>query len=212
MKRKIFFLAILLSVAFLYAQNPTTEVVKRLSLLTRGAIIDPPDPLPSRDANCVAAKGLSVEYNSQCEYATLLWYAPSELLWDNTLPSNNGYQSMRFLKEPLSRNILADDFEIPAGEQWAISEVYYGGFYRTSNGDFLPPDYLGVGLYNDGGNGLPGSLVIEYGELKTLSGNFSSTWQTALLPQPQILGAGKYWISIYGSSENGTSVKKFVKQ
>jgi len=199
MKKVLFILGLILSVAFLYAQNPTTEVVKKSTLLSHSAVIDAPDPLPSREAGCIAAKGLLVEYDAQCGHATLSWYAPTELLWDNTFTSNSGYPSIRFLMAALSRDIIGDDFEIPAGEQWLITELYYGGFYRTSGGDFQPPDYLGIGLYDDAGNGLPGSLIVEYGELTTLSKSFASTWQTALLPEPQILGAGKYWVSIYGS-------------
>ena len=144
-------------------------------------------------------KNLSVVYNADCE-AKLAWHAPTEILWDNTWTPppgqlNYGLRDERWMMSELSRNILADDFVVPPGETWYISEVYVYGFYN----DYTPPDFIGVEIYDNDG-GLPGNHIIEEPFLTTVSGSLSQT-QTILLPETVVLSSGTYWLSYYGTHD-----------
>lgn len=150
-------------------------------------------------ANCSRPKNFSAEYEN-CQ-AVLSWNTSYETLWDNTGTSNSGYESVRCMMMPFSHYTMADDFVIPANETWYIHEIYYGGFFRTSSGDYIEPDFVGVEIYKDNA-GLPGELIEEEPYLTTLNGNLGATYQTILLPKTVVLTAGKYWLSIYGTYDN----------
>jgi len=161
-----------------------------------------------KDPDCPQIpKSLRVSYENGCDATVLNWYAPTEILWDNSEPANYGNKSYRCLMEAFSRRIImADDFVIPAGETWYITEVYSGGFYTPSGQPAMaPPDYMGVEIFKDNGSNLPGEQIYENEYLTTISGNFDRE-QTILLPEPfAISEPGKYWIAIYGvydSQEN----------
>ena len=136
------------------------------------------------------------EFDDHCE-AALEWHKPVDVLWDNTAGTNSGYKSMRWMMEEFTRHIVADDFVVPSGETWYISEVYLGGFYISSNYPYLCPDFLGIEIYKDEG-GLPGAQIYEDTFLTTVSGSFERE-QTVLLPEPIVISEpGKYWLSFYG--------------
>ena len=152
--------------------------------------------------NCTTAdcpqrpKNFSVKYTAECE-AKLTWNAPTDILHDNTAPTSTGYPSSRWMLEEFSRNILADNFEVPTGETWHIAEAFIYGFYKTTTGDYDAPDYIGIEIFEDDG-GLPGNQVYEEAYLMPVSGQVDGQ-TTIILPEPFILSEGKYWFSYYGT-------------
>jgi len=207
MKKSLLFLGLFLSFVLLNAQNAPIKnfEAQAAPAFLQSAQLEDAEPLDaaSNSIDCIAPKGLSVTYTSNCE-AKLKWYAPSEILWDNGASGNSGYPSTRFMYETNSRIIMADDFIVPAGEVWNVYEVYYGGFYKTSITTYEPPDYIGIGIYADGGNNLPSSTappIYENEYLTTISGNLTANWQTVVLPEVITLSEGKYWVSVYGTYE-----------
>jgi hypothetical protein len=77
----------------------------------------------------------------------------------------------------------ADDFTVPAGQQWTINEVDVlgtGGSFKTH-----------IQIYSNAG-GLPGTVVFNADELTATNGpNFNSP-----LSSPAVLGPGTYWLSV----------------
>jgi hypothetical protein len=90
----------------------------------------------------------------------------------------------------------ADDFTVPAGQQWTINEVDVlgtGGSFKTH-----------IQIYSDAG-GLPGTPIFNADELTATGGpNFNT-----VLPTPAVLGPGTYWLSVkapdYWSWRNSTT-------
>ena len=158
--------------------------------------------------NCVEAdcswrpKNFSVAYNTDCDAATLNWIPPTEVLFDNFVNSGGGHRSMRWLWDTNSRNIIADDFDVPPGETWIITEVYLHGFYATTEETFDKPDYIGIEIFDDNGDNLPGNRIYEDAKLTPIIGTIGGAC-TMLLSEPVVISApGKYWISYYGSYDN----------
>ncbi|MCL1850095.1 MAG: T9SS type A sorting domain-containing protein [Bacteroidetes bacterium] len=147
--------------------------------------------------SCSRAKKLSVTYTEGCTEALLKWNAPTEILWDNTAgAAMYGHMSVRWLMEELSRYISADDFIVPNGETWLITEVFCNGFYN----DYEAPDYIGVEMFADD-NGHPGEQIYEEIYNIPLEGSLNS-FMTILLPEPLVISTpGKYWVSCYGVHE-----------
>jgi len=173
--------------------------------------IDVFKPICFFDTCSLQIENLTVTYNESCNAAVLEWElpekmlgnAPPKVLWDNTQPANSGYESTRHLYEAFSRNIKADDFVVSPGEIWNITEVYFGGFHITVEHAYIAPAFIGIEIYKDNGNDLPGEKIYENAHLTSVSGNYSLSYQTVILPDPvQISVTGKYWISIYGVYED----------
>jgi len=154
---------------------------------------------PCIETNCSPAKYLSVSYSDNCDAAVLTWTAPPILLWDNTDDrSDYGGVSIRCIFDAAPHWVIADDFNVPAGETWTISEVYFSGFHNTSSGYFQPPHYFGIEIYNDNGNNRPGNRILEELELMPQNGTVSAAYPLLALSTPfEISTPGKYWISIY---------------
>jgi len=145
-------------------------------------------------------RNLTATYNLDCNRAEVTWTAPY-VYWENPPSSNLGYPSTRFMSDPFGRNIIADDFDVPEGETWLIEEVYCRGFYKTSMQEFIPPDYIGIEIYTDNGNNLPGTLIYE-DPYHTPTGGFQGYF-TVVFSEPFIISTpGKYWISIYGTYDD----------
>ena len=153
-------------------------------------------------------KNINIEYvttEESCE-AKIQWLAPTELLFDNFVNSGSGYASMRWLwEENTSRSIIADDFDVPPGETWVITEVYGHGFYSVGGDEphvYERPDYIGVEIYDDNGFDLPGNKIYENAYLTPIHGVIGQNF-TVLLSEPVIISApGKYWVSYYGAYDN----------
>jgi len=203
MKKTLFILGLLLSIAFLYAQTTqSTAGIKKSVQLTAQVMDLPTLEIESAEAlACPAAKGLNVVFGEDCLSATLKWLPPTEVLWNNVVgTTNTGYPSMRWMMEDPNRTryTVADDFLVPAGETWYITEVYFGGFYKTAEPhEYNKPHSLGVGIYYDGGFDLPGDKIYETTQLQPLGNNYGALL-TVLLPEAIVLSEGKYWVSYYG--------------
>jgi len=194
MKKSLFILGLFLLVAFLHAQNYSSAIVKQSALLE-----EPTETQEDFRAECLSAKNLQVVYTPNCD-AELTWNPPAELLWDNTgTRSNYGGVSIYLAFESAPRWIMADDFDLPVGESWLISEVYFSGFFKTSSGDFEKPVCFGIEIYNDNGANLPGNEIYKNISLIPVGGSTAAAYPTVSLPEPLLLDVpGKYWISIYG--------------
>lgn len=149
-------------------------------------------------------KRLSVNYNEDCDEAELKWYPHADLLWDNTEDVTMYLrESTRWIYAEFEHDIVADDFVIPAGETWTITEVIFSGSHSTNQGgDFDVPDFFGIQIYNDK-NDFPGDLIYDNAELLPVSGNMSAASVVILLPEAFTISTpGKYWISCHGVYEN----------
>ena len=203
MKKTLFILGICLSVAFLYAQNFNQRHSEYL-FKDASANVDEVSKV-SILGDCAQARLFSVEYSSNCETATLNWLNPTDVLFDNFVNTGSGRPSVRWLWDEMSRSIIADDFDVPPGETWVISEVYGQGFYKTGGDDpheYECPDYIGVEIYDDNGYDLPGTQIYENANLIPTIGSIGGAF-TVIFPEPIVISApGKYWISYYGAYEN----------
>ena len=201
MKKTLFLMGLLLSVAFLQAQK--IDIKKSVCVLDNQEV-EEEYYFSSPTADCLAPQTLSVTISPNCLIAELKWYAPTEVLWDNKRTSNSGFPSLRFMMEEFSHISLADDFVIPPGEKWSISAVDYYGFYETDGGvNFDPPNFIGIEIYEDGGNSLPGNLIFVDPYLLPPNGKILNGQATIRLPEPFLIDQpGKYWISIYGTFES----------
>ena len=168
-----------------------------------------------QEADCnLRPKNFKVTINEENCEAQLKWDAATEVLWDNTQPStNSGYQSYRCMLEQYSRvNIMADDFVVPAGETWYINEVFYGGFHKTTTGAYDAPDFIGVEIFEDSGDNLPGSKIYEDFHLLPSNGDMNSQTYVILPEAVEIIAPGRYWIAIYGvyDNTNGETTRYFI--
>ena len=82
----------------------------------------------------------------------------------------------------------ADDFEVPAGAFWSITDVYVSG---TSVGTAYPDSY-NVIFYSNSATNLPDAVIRTENVVLTAG----SSSPTLPLASPLILGPGKYWISV----------------
>jgi len=145
------------------------------------------------------ARFLSVNYTEDCKAAELEWFPPIEVLWDNTAsPEMYVVHSARWLLEAYSREIAADDFTVPAGETWYITEVRTSGTSVINSGTYDTPHFFGVEIYKDK-DGVPGDQIWEDPYLVPIGGNMSNGAPIIVLSETVKLEAGKYWVAIYGS-------------
>ena len=101
-----------------------------------------------------------------------------------------GFISQNF--QPASNNLdcnSADDFTVPVGQTWTITQVNVGGAYFSSP---LGASSLNVTFYNNSGS-LPSSVITTFNNVTTFnnSPNFNIT-----LPSGVVLNAGTYWVSV----------------
>lgn len=152
------------------------------------------------EPSCKRAKNLTVNYKD-CNAAVLEWNAPTDILWDNTdEPTMWVHASVRWMMEEFSRYIMADDFNVPAGETWYITEFFTTGTYSPTSGVNEVPDFIGVEMFYDD-NGKPGQQFYEDTFLTPIGGDFGKA-MTILLTDPIVISnPGKYWVSIYGVHE-----------
>jgi len=206
MKKTLLFLGIFLTFAFLYAQNHGGWQQKSALILQNQDVESEFYSEFSQSSSfleCPTPRNLTVDYGDDCQ-ALIEWRDPRIVLWDNTLgtTTNSGFPTALYLLSLFPHyNIMADDFIIPAGETWTITEVYCGGFYQTASGNFTKPDFIGIEIYEDNGGDLPGTRIYEQHFL-TLSGGMQSK-SYAVLPEPfEIIAPGKYWIAVFGVYED----------
>ncbi len=87
---------------------------------------------------------------------------------------------------------LADDFTVPAGKTWTVSEIEAIGIYKLSTAG-SKADSENVFLYKATAAGLPGLKIMQLNKVKgkDTNGTFAFT-----LPKPVILKAGTYFVSV----------------
>lgn len=117
-------------------------------------------------------------------------------LYDQTDSGDgNGITSQNFESSfDVYDNMGADDFTVPKGTSWKITEVLVGGSYSVSG----PVTNARVAFYKDSG-GLPGALVKEYPAAPTTADNAGSL--TLKLPTALKLKKGKYWVSVQANMD-----------
>ena len=95
-------------------------------------------------------------------------------------------------------DVAADDFVVPAGKQWSITEIKVSGAYTPdSGGSTGPADWVKVQIYQDAG-GLPGVAVYTADHLAPSVGLASGSF--VLDPTPAaVLPGGKYWLGVQAS-------------
>ncbi len=94
--------------------------------------------------------------------------------------------------------ISADDFSIPENETWNISQICAYGYIIESP----IPDRYAIEIYTDN-DGIPGESL-HYEEIISLEQNILSK-NSLNLNEPLQLSSGRYWLSVYGIFDNGTS-------
>jgi hypothetical protein len=122
------------------------------------------------------------------------------LLWDNYLtPSTTGIVSGEWLGLPVGSNHTkcADDFVIPAGETWDITEVTAPGFYSIG----LADNWL-IEFWTDA-PGSPGTLIESRYVTLTNTDTVMGTFPTVTLSE------GTYWVSIMGSNNTASTLAEF---
>ena len=97
--------------------------------------------------------------------------------------------SQEFPDMPDFTDFIADDFFVPGGQSWQVTEVYAQGVYFNGTG---PANNFNVFFYQDSG-GLPGTLVYTRAAQPYVDsgGVFEVT-----LTVPVTLTSGIYWVSV----------------
>lgn len=100
-------------------------------------------------------------------------------------------------------SVAADDFIVPAGDDWAVHYVNMAGFYYGPTG--VPVSSMNVVFYADN-NGIPGTElysfpgVTSFNELLIAGGEGVCLYEISL-PTPVTLAAGHYWLSVQAVSD-----------
>ncbi|MDQ3930684.1 MAG: hypothetical protein M3328_16255, partial [Chloroflexota bacterium] len=88
----------------------------------------------------------------------------------------------------------ADDFIVPAGKTWTLSQVEVLGFPVTTT---IQPASFNVFIYNDNST-LPGSLVASYANLSYVQSPTTGVY-TIDFPST-LLNTGTYWVSVQANT------------
>jgi len=86
-------------------------------------------------------------------------------------------------------SFAADDFVVPTGQKWNITQVDARGYYSWLHG---PAESFNIFIYKDSGS-LPGANV--YTAIGQSYANNSGVFKI-ILGSPAVLGAGTYWVSV----------------
>jgi hypothetical protein len=115
---------------------------------------------------------------------------PEVILYDQLdNPGTTSWTSQEFPDLPEFTAFLADDFFVPGGQSWQVTEVYAQGVYFNGPG---PANNFNVFFYEDAG-GLPGTLV---------SGRTAQPYVESdgvfevFLTAPVTLTSGIHWVSV----------------
>jgi hypothetical protein len=124
--------------------------------------------------------------------------SPFDLLYDQTTnPSAAATSSQNFEAAfDAFDDATADDFVVPAGQQWTVNQVNVSGVYFNGAG---PVRDVNVVFYSDSAT-LPGAVVATRNNLAVTdtAGNF-----TIPIPTPVVLSAGTYWVSVQANMDFG---------
>ncbi|MDQ1541336.1 MAG: hypothetical protein QOH29_2062 [Actinomycetota bacterium] len=87
---------------------------------------------------------------------------------------------------------VADDFTVPAGEAWTITQFQARGFFNDSAEQGPLPSALNVWIYADNGSGLPGAQLFFQANASAIN---APDYDVTLSGVPK-LQPGNYWISV----------------
>jgi hypothetical protein len=115
---------------------------------------------------------------------------PDLILYDQLdNPGTVSFVSQEFPDMPEFTAFLADDFFVPGGQSWQVTEVYAQGIYFNGSG---PANNFNVFFYEDDG-GLPGTLVSSrIAQPYVVSDGVFEVTLTA----PVTLTSGTHWVSV----------------
>ncbi|HEX4158694.1 MAG TPA: hypothetical protein VHY79_09470 [Rhizomicrobium sp.] len=122
----------------------------------------------------------------------------AKVLWNQNSDSNGGFivsQNFTSGTYTVDDDQGADDFVVPKGKTWTVTEVDVTGQYFGGSG--VPAKSENVFFYkNKAAMGLPGGLV-AHGAFKNLPGkDKSGSFSISLGKQGLKLAAGTYWVSV----------------
>ena len=120
--------------------------------------------------------------------------APAVVLYDQ-YDNNTGtaFESNFHADDPAFVDYMADDFVVPGGETWTITEVDAMGMQFGVGGATF-----NVGFYTNGAGNLPGTQVYN-----TNNGTYTTNgtdWVITI--PPAILTPGTYWVMVQGNGSN----------
>ena len=114
---------------------------------------------------------------------------PAVVLYDQlNNPGTFGVSSQEFPDFPAFTNFAADDFVVPSGQTWTITEVDAEGVYLGPG----PADNFNVFFYQNNGS-VPGTQI--YSATAQSYVNNAGVFQVTLTV-PAVLAAGTYWVSV----------------
>lgn len=118
-------------------------------------------------------------------------HASPTVLYDQTdSPRSTAPFSSKNSDTPANTTQLADDFSVPAGHHWAISEVDVDGISAPT------PSSVNVFLYANAGS-LPGAQLFAQSNIVATGPNYA----VALTGAP-VLDPGTYWISVQANGSD----------
>ncbi len=99
-------------------------------------------------------------------------------------------------------DFVADDFVVPSGQTWSVSEIdIEGGLYSGSG----TPVSFNVFFYANGAGNLPGAQVAARTSLAYSTVLFSPTSYLIPLSAPVSLVPGTYWVSVQANLDAGAN-------
>jgi hypothetical protein len=114
--------------------------------------------------------------------------------YDNAGANSTSSQNFEAANDPFD-DFSADDFVVPAGETWNITEVDVLGAYFNGAG---PADSFNVFIYQDSA-GLPGTNVYTAtNQTFTTADNLNFVINLAV---PAVLSEGTYWVSVQANMD-----------
>ena len=145
----------------------------------------------------------------------------------NTTESNTSFGFAAFYNNAATNDFrISDDFTVPAGQTWNISNFAFF-CYQTGYAGLIPPiDILRVQIYNGdpaaGGVLVAGNLTTNVYDATTSSEAFAYRISNTIVPTPQVTGtlrkiwkvranitttltAGTYWVVYQGHATNDAS-------
>ena len=118
--------------------------------------------------------------------------AVESLLYAQTVSTvANAALAMYDLESPGTWAVQAADWiEVPEGMTWNLSRFVAHGFY---GGASIPPDVSRFYVYEDD-SGAPGAEIVAHEDLEPV--DHEEGKMTIVLPDPPVLSAGIYWVSV----------------
>jgi hypothetical protein len=119
--------------------------------------------------------------------------APTGVLYnqyDNISEPNTNFESNYYTDSPTHTDFTTDDFVVPGGVTWTITEIDARAAQFGPGGDTF-----NVAFYTNGADNLPGTQVYSTTEATyTADGN---NWVITI--PPAILSSGIYWVMLQGN-------------